>query len=258
MKATMWGVLALLVALALPSASAVAVEKDRTAGDRTITKVVELLQKMMDKSVKEGDEEREIYAKFKCYCDTNEAEKKASVESLTEQIALLESKIAEIQGDTGTLSSECAELKTKMAENKAAQKDATSVREKENKAFKAEEADLEKAIEDMKKALKVLGEVGADQTSSDGAADNKKFMAGFKGAFFATRPRHTEDCPSFSLRSHDFGAAQDGCRVPAGTVHRNLHLPVGTSLGHHQEHAGPIHQRPRGCQKARKELAGVL
>jgi hypothetical protein len=69
--------------------------------------VVKLLQDMLDKSVKEGDEERVIYAKFKCYCDTSEAEKKASVKEQTELIALLESKIAEIQGDTGGLSSEC-------------------------------------------------------------------------------------------------------------------------------------------------------
>jgi len=73
---------------------------------------------MLEKSQKEGDEERVIYAKFKCYCDTNEAEKKASIKELTKQISVLESKIAEIQGDTGGLSTECAELKTKMAENK--------------------------------------------------------------------------------------------------------------------------------------------
>merc|ERR1719171_2882766 len=34
----------------------------------------------------------------------------------------------------------------------------------------------------MKSALKVLAKVGADQTDSEGAADNKKFMAGFKGS----------------------------------------------------------------------------
>merc|ERR1740127_357456 len=88
-----------------------------TNKDRTITQVVKLLQEMLDKSKKEGDEERVVYAKFKCYCDTSEAEKKASIEELTEQISLLEAKIEETQGSTGGLSSECAELKTKMADN---------------------------------------------------------------------------------------------------------------------------------------------
>merc|ERR1719380_569004 len=104
-------------------------------GDRTITKVVKLLQGMLEKSKAEGDEERKIYAKFKCYCDQSEAEKNASIKSLTEQIGVLESKIAEIQGDTGELSSEVAALKAAMAENEQARKDATALRDKENKAI---------------------------------------------------------------------------------------------------------------------------
>merc|ERR1719409_41758 len=144
---------------------------------RTITQVVELLQKMLDKSNKEGDEERVIYAKFKCYCDTQEAEKKASIEKETESISLLESQIEELQGATGGLSEECADLKAKMAENKQARDDATALRKKENKAFEAEKADLTQAIKQMKDAIDVLTKVGADQTSATGA-DNKQFMAG--------------------------------------------------------------------------------
>jgi len=154
----------------------VAVEKDRT-----ITQVVKLLQGMLDQSVKEGDEERVIYAKFKCYCDTSEAEKNDSIEKLTEQIALLESDIEKIQGETGELSSECAELKASMADNKASRDEAEGIRKKENKAFNDEEADLEQGIAQMKSAIEVLGAVGADQTKSTGA-DNKQFMAGFKGS----------------------------------------------------------------------------
>jgi len=149
-------------------------------GDRTITKVVKLLQTMLDKSKKEGDEERTIYGKFKCYCDTSEAEKNDSVKALGENIAILEAKIAEVQGDTGELSSEVAELKANMAANKQAQSDATSLRNKENKAFNAEEQDLTDAIAQMKSAIEVLSAVGADQTDGKGAADTKQFMAGHK------------------------------------------------------------------------------
>jgi hypothetical protein len=148
--------------------------------DRTITQVVKLLQDMLEKSKKEGDEERVIYAKFKCYCDQSEADKKASIEELTEQISLLEAKIEETQGSTGGLSSECAELKTKMADNRDALDTATTVRNKQHKAFEAEEDDLETAIGQMNDAIKTLGAVGADQTMSAGA-DTKQFMAG-KGA----------------------------------------------------------------------------
>jgi ABC-type nitrate/sulfonate/bicarbonate transport system substrate-binding protein len=57
--------------------------------DKTITKVVKLLQEMLEKSQEEGDEERKIYAKFKCYCDQSEAEKKESIEKLTDTISVL-------------------------------------------------------------------------------------------------------------------------------------------------------------------------
>jgi len=156
--------------------------------DRTITKVVKLLQDMLEKSQREGDEERVIYAKFKCYCDTSEAEKKASIKQLTETIEILESQIAEIMGSTGGLSSECAKLKVDMAANKQARDEATAVRDKEHKAFVAEEADLEEAIKDASDAIAVLGEVGADQTNSKGAADHKYFMGkGSDGALLQTK-----------------------------------------------------------------------
>merc|ERR1719171_2224829 len=127
--------------------------------DRTITKVVKLLQGMLEKSKEQGDEERTIYGKFKCYCDTSEAEKTAEIKALTEEIAVLESKIAEIQGETGELSSDCAQLKAAMADNEAARDEATTIRDKENKAFKAEEADLEQAIDQMKRAIETLSAV---------------------------------------------------------------------------------------------------
>merc|ERR1719199_1162296 len=170
----MMKVLALFALFTLGAATAA--EKDRT-----ITQVVDLLQKMLDKSVKEGDEERVIYAKFKCYCDTSEAEKKASIKEQTEMIALLESKIAELQGDTGGLSSECADLKADMAANQASRDEATAMRNKENSAYRAEKADLEQGIDQMKRAIDTLTKVGADQTKSTGA-DNKQFMAGHSGA----------------------------------------------------------------------------
>jgi len=170
-------VIALFTLLALSAGRALASDAKVEMQDKTITKVVKLLQGMLDKSVKEGDEERKIFAKFKCYCDQNEAEKKATIKDNTQTISTLESKIEELQGSNGERSSKCAELKSDMADNKASRDDATSVREKENKAFTGEKADLTQAIGQMKDAIETLTKVGADQTASTGA-DNKQFMAG--------------------------------------------------------------------------------
>merc|ERR1719191_249641 len=104
----------LLLALFAFSVSASAVMESTSTGDRTITKVVKILQNMMEKSKAEGDKERELFGKFKCYCDSNELKKKESIADLTKQIGILGSQIGELQGSTGGLSSECAQLRTSM------------------------------------------------------------------------------------------------------------------------------------------------
>jgi chromosome segregation ATPase len=153
----------------------------RSTGDKTITKVVKLLQEMLDKSKTEGDEEKTIYAKFKCYCDKSEAEKNKAVADNTKLISLLESEIEELQGSNGELSSKCADLKASKAANKQQRSEAKTIRDKEHKKFIADTTDFEQAIRQMEQAIQTLTEVGADQTKSTGA-DNKQFMAGHKGA----------------------------------------------------------------------------
>ena len=111
-----------------------------------------------------------------------QADKKANIEKLTEEIALLESDIDRIQGDTGGLSSEVADLDAAMADNKQARDDAEALRKKENKAFENTEADLKQAIKQMNGAIKTLADVGADQTNdrTRDRGDNAQFMAAGK------------------------------------------------------------------------------
>lgn len=136
------------------------------SNDRTITKVVKLLQKMLDKSKKDGEDDKLAYAKYKCYVDTNEAEKKESIKTLTEQIALLESEIAELQARNGELSTQVAGLNADMTANKAAQKSATDIRKSSKKSFEEMEEDLEKGIGQMKEALDVLTSIALNQGST--------------------------------------------------------------------------------------------
>merc|ERR1711920_944460 len=95
--------------------------------------------------------------------------KKEEIATLTKQIALLESEIQE--------------LKDAMEKNKAAQGEATTVRNKENKAWKALDADLDGAIDQTVDAIKVLAEIGNDQTMEQSAADHEKLMAGYEGRY---------------------------------------------------------------------------
>merc|ERR1711972_1095299 len=105
------------------------------------------------------------------------------IATLTKQIALLESEIQELQAQNAILSTEVAELKDAMEKNKAAQGEATTVRNKENKAWKALDADLDGAIDQTVDAIKVLAEIGNDQTMEQSAADHEKYMAGYEGRY---------------------------------------------------------------------------
>merc|ERR1719506_2209835 len=116
-----------LVLLALLAAPVLAARD--TEADRTITKVVKLLQEMLKKSEESAKTDREMFAKFQCYCDTNEAEKTKSIEELTRKIALLESKIEENQAGNGGLSVEVAQLDKGMAANEMARQQAQAIRD---------------------------------------------------------------------------------------------------------------------------------
>jgi len=151
--------------------------------DKTITKVVKVLEDMMEKSKVDGDKDRNLYAKFKCFCDTQTAKKTGEVEDLAGDIARLQSKIEETKGSTGDLSSECAQLRADMMANEESRATAQEQRDKENSDFIAAETDMVNAIGQMKSAITTLSEVGADQTMEGAAEAHKVAMAGFGGTF---------------------------------------------------------------------------
>jgi len=188
MKATVFALLAFAISSAVPVAEGARYPSSfldvkravrTTESDRTITKVVKLLRKMLDESKKEADEERTLYAKFKCYCNQNEEEKKESIEKLTKQIGQMEAKIDELQASNGILSSEIAQLQAKMDANEKLRKTAESVREDEKKAFEKGEEDMTKGLDQMGQAIDILVAIGADQSLA-ASAEHQQFMAGYK------------------------------------------------------------------------------
>jgi len=149
--------------------------KSHSKGDRTMTKVVKMLQEMMKKSEEDGEKDRKLYADFKCYCDHNKADKEAAIEEYKKEISMIENQIEKIMASSGELSSECAQLSQAIADNEESRKTAEEVREKAAKDFAAEEADMSEGIGAMDQAIETLAAVGADQTASSGA-DHEKFM----------------------------------------------------------------------------------
>jgi len=150
--------------------------------DKPITKVVKLLQGMLEKSKVDGERDTELFAKYKCYCDTNTVDKKTAIEAGTASIALLGAEIGELQGSNGKLSTQHSELEVAMSDNERSRATADSLRSKANADFIAEESDLTAAVGQMTSAIETLAAVGADQTAfeqtANAGADKEKFMAG--------------------------------------------------------------------------------
>jgi len=137
-----------------------------THGDRTITKVVKLLQNMVAQSKKDGDSDRVAYAKYKCVVDQNEVEKTANIKKLTGQISLLGNKIDELQSRNSELSTQTASLNADIPANTAQQASATAVRTSSAASFDQMEADLVRGIGQMSEAISVLKALALPQTQS--------------------------------------------------------------------------------------------
>merc|ERR1719230_1596875 len=137
-----------------------------------------MLQGMLVKSKEDGEKDIKLFAKYKCYCDSNAAEKTKEIDDGAKMIDLLAGEIAELQAANGKLSSENAELEMAMGDNERARNTADTLRTKANDDFKAEEEDMVNAIGQMDQAIDTLAAIGADQTAAKASLMAKdKFMS---------------------------------------------------------------------------------
>merc|ERR1719182_949643 len=145
-------------------------------GDKTITKVVKLLEGMLEKSKTDGENDRDVYAAYKCYCDKTDEEKNTAIADATAEIERMDSFLADKRAQNTKLSQEVAQLEKDIADNEQAREEATTIRDKENADFQKEESDLVTGIDQMDRAIQLLQEIGADATVS-GDASSSQLMA---------------------------------------------------------------------------------
>merc|ERR1719327_1648612 len=125
--------------------------------ERPVMKVVRLLQDTKAELEKELEDDKAVYELMTCWCDSNNKEKTAAIDSSN-------SKIAELKASMGSSAAKIDELKQKRKEtldevnaDHKALMDATGMRMKENKEFQASETDYLEAIDAAKNAIIVLG-----------------------------------------------------------------------------------------------------
>jgi len=124
-----------------------------------IQKVVILLREMKAQTIKEGDQDREAYDKYMCWCETTEAEKKAAIKAAEDKIEELEAFLEDAAAKEGELKTEIAALEEDLASDREALATATSMRNEEHENFLAEEADLKETLGLLREAISVLSKV---------------------------------------------------------------------------------------------------
>eukprot|EP00933_Yihiella_yeosuensis_P072839 TRINITY_DN8137_c0_g1_i1.p1 TRINITY_DN8137_c0_g1~~TRINITY_DN8137_c0_g1_i1.p1 ORF type:complete len:686 (-),score=212.58 TRINITY_DN8137_c0_g1_i1:195-2252(-) len=152
---TMAALLAFLCIAAIAS-TANATKIRMAAGERPTTAVVKQLQAMADKSEADGQEEKEIFAKFKCYCDKTLTNTSKTMELLKEEIASTENRIEALNALTKELNKKKLRTEKDIQENLEARAEATKVREKAFQTFLEEQADLVASLAQLNQALTTL------------------------------------------------------------------------------------------------------
>lgn len=135
-----------------------------------VKRVVTLLTKMKAELETEAAGESDMYDKMVCWCKTNGKEKTAAVATADTTMQELETETEGRSARYGELSTSIEAMKKQIAEDTAALRKATAIREKEATGFRAEEADLVQAVTNLKNAINVLSKHHSNLLQMDAPA----------------------------------------------------------------------------------------
>jgi septal ring factor EnvC (AmiA/AmiB activator) len=142
-----------------------------------IRKVVTMLQNMQKQVEEEGEQEKKLYDKFMCYCQSGGTELEASISKAEDKVSTLPSEIEAAQEKLVQLKSDIKQHQTDRAAAKRSMKKATAVREKEAAAFAKMKAEADSNMVATAKAIAALEKgVGAGFLQTRAAQDLRSFI----------------------------------------------------------------------------------
>lgn len=121
-----------------------------------VQKVIQMLEEMKAKGIKEKDEEVVSFTAYKQFCVSTDGEKRKSIKDGTSMVEQLKASIEKAAADAMTLGKEIKGLDADIAAFTSDKDEATEVRNKEHADFQAIHNDYTLAIDAVDRALQTL------------------------------------------------------------------------------------------------------
>merc|ERR1719146_424829 len=138
----------LLVASALPCAHASSTDP--------IEKVLQMISDLQAKIIGEGNDAQKVYDEFAEFCEDRSKELGFEIKTGKAQVKDLEAVIEKEAATQESLNAKIDELSAAIATDEQDLKAATEIRDKEQKAFEAEEKELVDVIGTLERAIGIL------------------------------------------------------------------------------------------------------
>jgi len=135
-----------------------------------VQKVIVMMKEMKKKSEEEKHEEMVMYAAFKQWCDSTEAEKAKSSEDNKALASKLQSDIESYNSDAKVLGLDIVELDASISSSTEEKKKATAVRKEEHDDFQVTQRDYAESLDEIAAAQLKLKRMLATAPSSAAAA----------------------------------------------------------------------------------------
>jgi hypothetical protein len=149
----MFGVYLLIASL---SATASAGRTSALVSENPMRKIIGMLQDMVKELEREGELEKEIFDKAVCTCEGGTASLEKVISDSAASIEELTAKVSSGNAEKAQLAQDVTEHKSNAESAKKDLDEATMLREKEHKAFVAEEKDSKTNLDGLSKAIPAI------------------------------------------------------------------------------------------------------
>jgi len=126
------------------------------ADSNPLSKVLDLMDELKAKIIKEGEVEAKAYDEYLQWCQSAVQDTGFAIETATKEKGELEAKIAELSAEISEAGSKTEDLASAIATNEGDLKSATAIREKELADFLKSEKELMEVISALERAISIL------------------------------------------------------------------------------------------------------